>query len=118
MVETELIKKYYHGRIDTDVMSGWEAGKKGLKDAPSHFTGTRFFRWLDGLSAWEKRRKDKSTIVIGYKPGGEKYERRRAGYVSRRIMVTQFERAGCIGEVTVIHMDHATGKLKKHECSI
>ena len=114
-----IIKKYYPGIIDNDVVGGWESAKRGAKrDPPRHLTASRYLKWMDGYKAFRKRKKDKETWFFAHLPNGEQYKIIRKGYIPRRILVTQAERVGCAGDVMVYHVDFATGKETVHDCGI
>lgn len=115
------------GRCNTDIISGWEAGLMGKERvggrlfqrcAPEHLTGVRFTDWYEGLNAAARYKKSirRETHFLGDGPNGQ-ISVVRKGWVARASVVTQMERAGAYGNVTVFYLENGTIK-RQVQCGI
>jgi len=111
------------GRFNVDVLSGWEAGQLGKerpyghklfdREPPSHLSGSRASDWYAGRDAG-KRHKEingarRETIFVGCDLSGSVLVRRK-GWIARAKVVTQMERAGVRGDVTVTYTENGITK--------
>lgn len=109
------------GRFNTDVLTGWETGLRGKRliggkfyeqTAPEHLQGKRYFDWLAGKEAACRHRESlhRTTHFVGTGSSGEMRVVRK-GWVARRKVVTQMERGGAAGDITVFYFEN--GELKR-----
>lgn len=109
------------GFWNTDIMSGWEEGLKGRvriggklfdRCAPEHLTGQRYRDWNLGLQAAYAYAKSihRETRFLGTGPDGPIHITRK-GWVARTKVVTQMERAGAFGDVSVFYLEN--GDIKR-----
>jgi hypothetical protein len=116
----DIIKKYCNGRINTDILAGWEAASRGEPDhrAPEHLEGARHLDWLCGWKGYKTRKADYTTFVTATKRDGREYKKEYKGMPNRGRIVTQAEKEGCTGDVHVYVYDMATMTGKSYICGI
>lgn len=116
------------GRINTDILSGWEAGLKGKeriagrlweRQAPTHITGRRHDDWIDGRNGAARLLATRLTIFTGKTLGGQSVMVKRKGWVSSdqrwKVVYRMKETQGVIGDVYVAYME--SGEIaREHNC--
>lgn len=96
-------------KLDVDVLNGWDNPNGSI---PAHLSGTRWWDYRAGQKARQLRNKDKMTIISAWKDDGELFSASYAGSVSHKKAVIICEKAGALRDITVTHIDRATGKEK------
>ena len=120
------------GRFNVDVLSGWEAGMLGKERPyggklfdrlpPVHLTGSRVTDWYAGQKAAYQHKKNirratwRETHFLGSN-GTEGIVVVRKGWIARAKVVSQMERAGARGVVTVSYTEKGIVK-RTVECGI
>ncbi|HGW5539048.1 hypothetical protein ACWJKU_00385 (plasmid) [Methylocaldum sp. MU1018] len=125
----EVVEKHC-GRINTDILSGWEKGigpmrKVGgrLRDhyAPEHLNGQRYWDWKTGYDEGKRYKAiymRKCVHFSGWNADGEVVIRRTGWSVPRGEIVTQMERKGCSGDVTVYYFNENGEIVRTVKCGI
>lgn len=106
------------GRFSTDVLVGWEAGMQGKqriggrlfdRHPPDYFVGPRLADWYAGYNAGLAYHGEKASsrmvIFVGENAEGQLTIRRKGWGVRRGEIVTQMERKGCYGTVSVFYWE-------------
>ncbi len=106
------------GRINTDVLVGWDAGTQGKQRIggklfdripPDYFVGPRRDDWYAGYRAGLAHRKEKASsrtvVFVGENAKGSVTIHRKGWGARRGEVVTQMERKGCYGTVSVFYWD-------------
>lgn len=106
------------GRFTTDVLVGWEAGTQGKqrvggklfdRHPPEYFEGQRREDWYagyrSGMAHREEKASSRTVVFIGENAEGQVTIRRKGWGVRRGEVVTQMERKGCYGDITVMYWD-------------
>ena len=106
------------GRFSTDVLTGWESGQQGKqriggklfdRHPPEYFVGRRLADWYAGyqagLSHHEKEASKRTVVFVGENKDGQLTIRRKGWAVRRGQVVTQMERKGCYGSVSVFYWE-------------
>lgn len=106
------------GRFNTDVLVGWEAGMQGKqriggklfdRHPPDYFVGPRRDEWYAGYRAGLAQHKQmastRTVVFVGENTAGPLTIRRKGWGVRRGEVVTQMERKGCYGSVTVFYWE-------------
>lgn len=116
------------GRFNVDVLSGWEAGLLGKerpfghklfdREPPAHLTGSRSNDWYAGRNAAIQHKKlvRRETRFIGF-DGKDGVVVVRKGWIARTKVISQMERAGAYGVVTVSYIENGIVK-RTVECGI
>lgn len=106
------------GRFNTDVLVGWEAGMQGKqriggklfnRHPPDYFVGSRLTDWYAGyragLERHDKKAGDRIVVFVGENGEGQLTVRRKGWGVRRGEVVTQMERKGCYGSISVFYWE-------------
>lgn len=106
------------GRFTVDVLTGWEAGLQGKQRIgrrlfprlpPDHFIGPRRDDWYAGHKAGLAHREtcanNRSAVFVGESVKGQVIITRKGWGTPRGKVVTQMERAGCFGSVSVFYWE-------------
>lgn len=106
------------GRFTTDVLVGWEAGTQGKqriggklfdRHPPDYFVGSRLSDWYAGYKAgltYHGEKASRRTVVfVGENAEGQVIVHRKGWGARRGEVVTQMERKGCYGDVTVMYWE-------------
>lgn len=106
------------GRISTDVVVGWEAGIRGKqriggklfdRHPPDYFVGPRLADWYagynGGLTHHGEAANKRTMVFVGENDDGPLTVRRKGWGVRRGEVVTQMERKGCYGSISVFYWE-------------
>lgn len=106
------------GRINTDVVVGWEAGIRGKqriggklfdRHPPDYFVGHRLADWYAGYNAGLAHHCEKASsrmvVFVGENGEGQLTVRRQGWGARRGEVVTQMERKGCYGNISVFYWE-------------
>lgn len=111
-MDTEKIEKKV-GRLNTDIMSGWEVGMKGKERLgrmlfdrvpPEHLTGQRREDWLAGRDAATGLLYSRKTYFAGKNAQGD-FIVKRKGWVAPWPVVKALTAKGAIGDVLVTYFE-------------
>lgn len=102
------------GRCNVDIMTGYEAGQQGKqriggklfdRHPPDYFAGSRCDDWYTGyrvgLADHERQMSERTVTFAGWNGKESVVVSRKGWSVKRGIVVTQLERQGCFGDITV-----------------
>jgi hypothetical protein len=113
------------GRINADILSGWETGLKGreringklyARQPPEHLTGARLTDWYLGFDGATRLLGTRQTVFTGKSRNGP-VEIKRRGWVTRSSTISRMEKMGAAGSVDVFYLE-AGEIVKTHSCGI
>lgn len=118
------IEKYV-GKLNVDVLSGWEAGIQGKERIsrmlnnrlpPAHLSGPRLLDWIAGRDGAARLLATRLTFFMGSSLSGD-MEIKRKGWVSRWPVIHKMGSKGFSGDVRVYYMEDGE-IVRQHDCCI
>jgi hypothetical protein len=115
----------YVGRINTDILCGWETGLKGQeringklypRQPPEHLSGARLSDWYLGFDSASRLLSTRQTIFTGRTKDGP-VKIKRQGWVARRSVISRMEKMGVGNSVDVFYLE-AGEIVRTQNCGI
>lgn len=103
----------YVGRVNVDILSGWETGMKGrervngklyARQPPEHLSGVRLSDWYLGFDGATKLLSTRQTVFAGRTKDGP-VEIKCQGWVARRSVISKMEKMGVWNSVDVFYLE-------------